>query len=127
MKTKKTSYARASVFEQIEAGLKQGIAQARGELTLRTVTLPDPAPTLSSQRVVAIRNRVQMSQGVFASYLNVPTKTLQSWEQGQRRPKAGEARLLQLFEASPDEFVALIAGLKRRTTTRKTDTKRRAG
>lgn len=49
-----------------------------------------------------------MSQAVFASYLNVPTKTLQSWEQGARIPKAGEARLLQIAEADPSGFVELI-------------------
>ena len=86
-----------SVFEQVMEGLNEGIAHARGELTLKTTTLPAPAPKLTKGRVASIRKKTGMSQAVFARFLNVPKKTLQSWEQGAREPKAGEARLLQLF------------------------------
>lgn len=97
-----------SVFDQVLAGLKDGIAHARGEVTLRTTDLPAPAPELSKTRVAAIRKKVGMSQAVFATVLNVPTKTLQSWEQGARAPKAGEARLLQICEAGPKRFLSLV-------------------
>lgn len=98
-----------SVFEQIREGLKEGIAHARGELTLRTTMLPAPAPKLSRARVVRIRTKSGMSQAVFARVLNVPTKTLQSWEQGTRSPKAGEARLLEVVEAGPQDFLDLLS------------------
>jgi putative transcriptional regulator len=101
-------YEQMTVAEQIRQGLKESIAHARGELTLRTTRLPAPAPRLSRRRVVAIRKKLKMSQGVFAAYLNVPTKTLQSWEQGARVPKAGEARLLQVFEAAPEQILLLV-------------------
>lgn len=101
-------YEKMNVFEQVREGLKDGIARARGELSLKTTTLPAPAPRLSRNRVVAIRKRAGMSQAVFASFLNVPKRTLQSWEQGARTPKAGEARLLQIFEAAPEQFEALV-------------------
>ncbi len=103
-----TDYEKLSVAEQIEQGLKEAISHARGELTLRTTALPLPAPKLSKTRVLAIRKHMGMSQAVFARYLNVPTKTLQSWEQGARKPKAGEARLLQIFESAPEECIALV-------------------
>lgn len=114
MKGKQADYENMSVLEQIQQGLKDGIAHARGEKTLRTTELPAPAPVLSKGRVVAIRTKLGMSQGVFASYLNVPKRTLQSWEQGQRTPKAGEARLLQICEDAPEEFVALVGGAARK-------------
>lgn len=41
----KIDYEKLSVFEQVRQGLKEGIAHARGELTLKTTTLPAPAPT----------------------------------------------------------------------------------
>ncbi len=107
------NYEKMSVFEQLRQGLKESIAHGRGELTLRTTTLPAPAPRLSKTRVAAIRKKIGMSQGVFARYLNVPTKTLQSWEQGARTPKAGEARLLQIIEAAPKEFGALVSKVDR--------------
>ncbi len=102
------NYENMSVAEQIKAGLKDAIAQARGELTLKTTTLPAPAPQMSGGRVAEIRRRAGMSQAVFAGFLNVPKKTLQSWEQGAREPKAGEARLLQLFEASSETVAELV-------------------
>jgi putative transcriptional regulator len=106
-------YESLSVFEQIREGLRDNIAQARGGrggggLTLKTTTLPSPAPRLSKARVSAIRRKTGMSQAVFASYLNVPKKTLQSWEQGARAPKAGEARLLQIFAVAPRELESLV-------------------
>lgn len=100
------------VYEQILEGLKDGIAQARGELNLKTTTLPPKAPTLSRSQVVAIRTSIGMSQSVFAGYLNVPTKTLQSWEQGARKPKAGEARLLQIIRAVPEQIVQIVDGAR---------------
>lgn len=101
-------FEKMSVFDQIRAGLEDGLSHARGGLTLRTTRLPSPAPTLSKTQVVRIRRRTGMSQAVFAQYLNVPKKTLQSWEQGARTPKAGEARLLQLVERAPREVMDLI-------------------
>ncbi len=109
----KIDYEKMSVFEQIRQGLTEAIAHARGELTLRTTTLPAPAPKLSKSRVIAIRKRAGMSQGVLAAYLNVPKRTLESWEQGRRAPKAGEARLLQMVDAAPREFEALVSAVGR--------------
>jgi DNA-binding XRE family transcriptional regulator len=52
-----------------------------------------------------------MSQSVMAAFLNVPKRTLESWEQGRRTPKAGEARLLQLCESAPKQFEAMVIAL----------------
>jgi putative transcriptional regulator len=114
----KKDYEKMTVAEQIRVGLGQAIAHARGELSLRTTTLIAPAPRLSGRRVASIRKRTGMSQAVFASYLNVPIKTLQSWEQGARVPKAGEARLLQIAETDPRGFAGLVesSGSRRRGT-----------
>lgn len=109
-------YENMTVFEQIREGLKESVAHARGQLSLKTITLPSPAPRLSKARVAAIRKKTGMSQAVLAAYLNVPKRTLESWEQGRRSPKAGEARLLQLVEASPEKFEALVADVDRAAT-----------
>lgn len=121
---KQPDYEKMSVYEQLLEGLKEGVAHARGELNLNTTTLPAAAPTLSKTRVVAIRKKIGMSQAVFASYLNVPKKTLQSWEQGARTPKAGEARLLQVFEAAPEEIVKIMSTAAKPRPPRKKSTPR---
>jgi transcriptional regulator with XRE-family HTH domain len=51
-----------------------------------------------------------MSQAVFAQLLNVSTKTVQSWEQGSRKPSQASLRLIQILEQSP-ESVFQAAGL----------------
>lgn len=95
-----------SVFDQIRDGLEDAVSNARGDLNLRTTTLP--APHMSKARVVAVRKSLKVSQSVFAAYLNVPVRTLQSWEQGLRTPKAGEARILQICESAPEEFMGRV-------------------
>jgi predicted transcriptional regulator len=52
-----------------------------------------------------------MSQGVFAKMLNVSAKTVQSWEQGERRPSQAALRLLQVIGAQP-AIVCEIVGIK---------------
>lgn len=116
---KEPDYEKMSLADQIREGLKDSIAHARGELSLKTTTLAAPAPSLSKSQVAAIRRKARMSQAVFASYLNVPKKTLQSWEQGARSPKAGEARLLQLVNAAPEQFVAILTEASNHQTSRK--------
>ncbi len=113
-----TNRAPNPAFDKLRHGLEESIAHARGELTLNTTTLAAPAPTLSKTRVASIRKKTGMSQAVFASFLNVPTKTLQSWEQGARTPKAGEARLLQIAEADPERFAELITGSRTKRPAR---------
>ncbi len=123
-------YEKMSVFEQIQEGLTDSLAHARGELSLRTTVLPSPAPALSKSRVIAIRNKTGMSQAVFAGYLNVPKKTLQSWEQGARHPKAGEARLLQIFDADParvGQIIQASAGRLRSLKAKSARSRRRLG
>lgn len=87
-------YENMSVFEQIKAGLEDALANVRGELTLKSTTLPSPPPPASRAKVIALRKKLKMSQSVFAAALNVSTKLVQSWEQGLRKPDRGELRLI---------------------------------
>ncbi len=75
-------YENMSVFEQIQSGLQDSLANARGQLNLRTTVLPAPPPPASPRRVLSLRKKLKMSQAVFAATLNVSPKLVQSWEQG---------------------------------------------
>lgn len=100
--------SRPRLFERVMAGLEEGIAYARGEIDLRRteLTLPGPPPTYDAQRVRTLRTELGLSQPSFSRLLNVSPKTVQSWEQGARRPGQSAARLLQLIE-NPDLLVSL--------------------
>jgi transcriptional regulator with XRE-family HTH domain len=51
-----------------------------------------------------------MSQSAFARLLNVSTKTVQSWEQGTRKPSQATLRLIQVLGQDP-RSVFQAAGL----------------
>jgi putative transcriptional regulator len=102
------SAKRSSFFEELKAGLEEGIRFACGELNLRTTEVPDQPPEMGAGEVLRLRQRCKMSQGVFAQMLNVSTKTVQSWEQGERRPSQAALRLLQLLEAEPTAFTRIV-------------------
>jgi DNA-binding XRE family transcriptional regulator len=49
-----------------------------------------------------------MSQAVFARLLNVSTKTVQSWEQGDRKPSQAALRLIQVFRHNPSGLLEVV-------------------
>lgn len=105
-----TTKRRKPLFERLKQGLEEGIAHIQGELTLRTVEVPEEPPEIDGKTLAALRAQAAMSQAVFAKLLNVSTKTLQSWEQGVRQPSDASRRLLQVFSEQP-EMLCRIVGL----------------
>ena len=101
---------RPPLFERLQSGWQAGIAHVRGEMTLRTTTLPEEPPEIDRQTIVRLRERAMMSQAVFARVLNVSAKTVQSWEQGVRQPSESCRRLIQIFSLHP-EMVCQTVGL----------------
>lgn len=95
------NYEKMSLFEQLESGLRDSIAFSRGELNLKTTELPAPPPPVHPAQVRAIREGLKMSQAMFAATVNVSTKTVQSWEQGARRPSDAALRMLQVIRDQP--------------------------
>ena len=93
---------RKPLAERLKAGLTEAAQCAKGELNLRTVQIPDPPPEIPAKEVSSLRAKVGMSQAVFARVLNVSTKTVQSWEQGERKPSHAALRMLQVFGERPD-------------------------
>lgn len=99
---------RKPLFERLKQGLKESIAHTQGQLTLRTVEVPEEPPEIDGETLAAVRAQAAMSQAVFAKLLNVSTKTLQSWEQGVRQPSDASRRLLQVFTEEPEMLCRLV-------------------
>jgi putative transcriptional regulator len=53
----------------------------------------------SGREIVALREKANMSQAVFARVLNVGTSTLSQWEREEKRPRGAAARLLAVVKA----------------------------
>ncbi len=89
-------------FEEIKAGLNAAIEHAAGKRAdLRTTTLPRSPEELSAKEIAQVRSQLNVSQAVFARYLNISTKTVQSWEQGHGRPSGASLKLLSITKKNP--------------------------
>ena len=89
-------------FEELKAGLGAAIEHAKGkQRDLRTTTLPRPPKELSAKEIAKLRSELNVSQAVFARYLNISTKTVQSWEQGHGKPSGASLKLLSIAKKNP--------------------------
>ena len=90
------------IFEQLKDSLESALAFERGEKTnLRVTHMPYIPKKISPQEVRAIRRSLKVSQSRFAVLLNVSTKAVQSWEQGERRPRSAALKLLYIAKKNP--------------------------
>jgi len=91
--------------------LVQSLTEARdgarghaGKLTLKTVEIPDP-PRFDADAVHKLRDRLGLSQGLFAKLLGVSRKLIEAWEAGSRTPKPMACRLLDAISRNPSIYV----------------------
>lgn len=99
-----------NLFAEIAEGF-DALADARaGKRTLRTHEVEmKPAPDVSADELMALRERLHLSRPVFARYLRTNPRTLENWEQGRARPNAQAALLIRLVERYPDTVERLAA------------------
>ena len=58
----------------------------------------EEAPVFNPKDIAHIRKGVNVSQSVFAMYLNTTVSTVRQWEQGDKKPSGIAARMLQLVQ-----------------------------
>jgi len=108
-------------------GAREAAAIARGERaparvtrqfrTAATALVREP-PAYDAGRVRRVRERLNMSQAVFARSLNASDATVRAWEQGKRLPDGPSRRLLELAEKQPAVFETVIGLGTRRALAR---------
>ena len=72
-------------------------------LTTRTYDV-EPPPAFTGASVKVLRERLGVSQAVFASMLGASVPLVQGWEQGKRTPNPMARRLLGEVAAHPDRW-----------------------
>ena len=82
-----------SAQELHDAGVMDSITMHEFDV----LCLPEITHYTASQ-IQGIRKKEQVSQAVFAAYLNTTKSTVQKWEQGQKKPSALALKLLDLVE-----------------------------
>jgi putative transcriptional regulator len=91
------------VFADLLEGFDALAQQREGKITLRTFKVQSkPAPSLSPQDVLKVREQLHLSRPVFASYLRTNPRTLENWEQGRAKPNAQAALLIRMVAQFPD-------------------------
>ena len=82
-----------------------------GKIDLRTKNfeLPDDPEKLSAKQIKQIREKLKVSQPIFAKFLGVSDKAVKAWERGGARPNGCALRLLEIAMNHPKKFFGLIA------------------
>ena len=86
--------------------LRQSLADAQtyergGRVDLRVTEVPPPPKPMKPSEIRDIRESLHASQALFAHFLCVSPKAVQSWEQGVRRPQSTALRLLNIAKKNP--------------------------
>ena len=100
----KTIKTKGSVGSRIISGLKDAVERLeRGEpLTFRIVAMKLEPSTFTPRKVIATRDLMAVSQGMFAQFLGVSTATIRAWEQGAKDPSNRACRFMDEIRKNPD-------------------------
>jgi putative transcriptional regulator len=96
------------IFGEIMSGVESMKQQREGKITLKNYKLPEvDLPEISSDFIRKTREKLNMSQGLFARLLHVNQRTLANWEQGRSRPNDQAIALILLVREFPDTIEKL--------------------
>jgi putative transcriptional regulator len=65
-----------------------------------------PIHQFSAKEIRALREREEVSQSVFAHYMNVTKDSVSKWERGDKRPAGPSLKLLSLVKRKGLESIA---------------------
>lgn len=94
---------KVQIFNQLKGALEDALAYERGQPVhgLQVTEIPPQPKPLTPDQIRAIRLRLHLSQAVFARLLNASANTVESWEQGVRRPAGPTLKLLLIARKNP--------------------------
>ena len=93
----------SSIFDDIKLGLEQAIEYEKGNLKAKKTTITiAPVDVFTAQEIKEIRNNTGLTQLLFAKYMGVSVKTVESWEAGRNHPEGAACRLLSLTRKDPE-------------------------
>jgi putative transcriptional regulator len=96
------------IFGEIMSGVDSMKQQREGKITLKNYKIPDvDLPEIDAQFIRKTREKLNLSQGLFAKLLHVNQRTLANWEQGRSRPNDQAVALILLVREYPDTIEKL--------------------
>ena len=83
--------------------LKEHVAsEGRRVILSARSAVVDAPPAFPAERIKHLRERMGLSQAVFAAVIGVDADTVRAWEQHRREPSLSTARLLEIAEEQPE-------------------------
>lgn len=71
-------------------------------------TVVQPPRSYEGAGVQRVRERLGLSQSVFAQVLNASPETIKAWEQGKRQPDGMTLTLLEVAENHPEALMSRV-------------------
>jgi len=105
MKKQYRSDIAASVHETAEGLYEVGLMDKRTMREFDELCLTKIRP-LTADEIRNIRERENISQVVFAHYLNVTKGVISQWERGEKRPSGTSLKLLSLVDKKGLDAIA---------------------
>lgn len=97
MKKKKPNKILETMHKTAKNFHAAGLMDATTMSEFDALCLP-PVKVYSPAQIKKLRHRFNVSQPVFAAYLNTSPNTIKQWEQGDRKPNSIALKLLNLID-----------------------------
>ncbi len=99
---------KVNIFDDMREALQDAAAYERGEtVNLRVTRIPARPRPISAKEIRSIRQTLNASQALFATFLNVSPNAVRSWEQGTRRPRQAALKLLRIAKKNPKALLTV--------------------
>jgi putative transcriptional regulator len=90
----------SKVGDDLIEAFEEMAADLRGDIKAESYEIPDDI--LTPQRISEIRKRVASSTKMFERDFMIPARTMESYEQGRRKPDTATVALLRIIDKAPD-------------------------
>jgi putative transcriptional regulator len=91
-----------AIGESLQGLVNIGIKTSFTEKELKKFKVVIPEVEIHAKDILEIRQRIKLSQSVFAKVLNVSSSSVRQWEQGTRTPTGSTKILLELLKKNPN-------------------------
>lgn len=95
------------IFGELQEGIAVWGEFNDGKKTLCTHRASVKPASMTPEEVKAVREKLKLSQAVFAQYMHTGVRTLQNWEQGLAKPNQQAVLLLKMVDKNPNTLKEL--------------------
>ena len=93
---------KSAIGHTVQDLIKNGIKTSFTDKEFKKLGIMVPEVEINAKDIKEIREKIKMSQSVFAKVLNVNSSSVKQWEQGKRNPSGSTKVLLELLKMNPN-------------------------